>query len=200
VHSPDGNWWWDGALWQPAVSPDGTYRFDGTTWRPRDPKPASSKRKVILVVTVVLGLVGFVGSTFVYAIASGNAHDGRSLDDAAIIQAATAGCLAVTNALEQPGSDRLQGITAGNAAIRRLIARMEAAGTQRLQDDSPAVDWVADWQRLHDARADFAGRLTNTGVGVFAIPQTDDGFPISQRLTDVAPSECARAVQLSVKP
>ncbi|HEX6350095.1 MAG TPA: RDD family protein [Candidatus Dormibacteraeota bacterium] len=32
--SPDGNYYWDGAQWQPALSPDGHYRWDGTEWVP----------------------------------------------------------------------------------------------------------------------------------------------------------------------
>jgi hypothetical protein len=41
--SEDGNYWWDGAQWQPVssstgeagqISPDGNYRWDGTAWQP----------------------------------------------------------------------------------------------------------------------------------------------------------------------
>ena len=32
--SADGNWWWDGARWQPAVSGDGLWRWDGEHWQP----------------------------------------------------------------------------------------------------------------------------------------------------------------------
>jgi hypothetical protein len=32
--SPDGNWVWDGAAWQPSVSPDGQWRWDGQEWKP----------------------------------------------------------------------------------------------------------------------------------------------------------------------
>jgi hypothetical protein len=32
--SPDGNWFWDGAKWNDAVSADGRWRFDGQAWQP----------------------------------------------------------------------------------------------------------------------------------------------------------------------
>ena len=30
--SPDGEWWWNGAYWLPAVSHDGLWRWDGSRW------------------------------------------------------------------------------------------------------------------------------------------------------------------------
>ncbi len=30
--SPDGEWWWNGASWLPAVSHDGLWRWDGSSW------------------------------------------------------------------------------------------------------------------------------------------------------------------------
>ena len=30
--SPDGRWYWDGAVWQPALSPDGRWRWNGYSW------------------------------------------------------------------------------------------------------------------------------------------------------------------------
>lgn len=32
--SADGNWFWDGAQWNDAVSEDGKWRFDGAGWQP----------------------------------------------------------------------------------------------------------------------------------------------------------------------
>ncbi len=31
--SADGNWFWDGQVWNDAVSPDGKWRFDGRDWK-----------------------------------------------------------------------------------------------------------------------------------------------------------------------
>jgi hypothetical protein len=32
--SDDGNWWWDGREWRPAISDDGHWRWNGTRWIP----------------------------------------------------------------------------------------------------------------------------------------------------------------------
>jgi hypothetical protein len=32
--SADGNWFWDGAKWNDAISADGRWRFDGQAWHP----------------------------------------------------------------------------------------------------------------------------------------------------------------------
>jgi hypothetical protein len=32
--SPDGNWFWDGAKWNDAISQDGQWKFDGASWQP----------------------------------------------------------------------------------------------------------------------------------------------------------------------
>jgi hypothetical protein len=44
--SADGNWFWDGAQWNDAVSQDGKWRFDGSSWQPfgggRTPMPAGT--------------------------------------------------------------------------------------------------------------------------------------------------------------
>ncbi len=42
--SSDGNWFWDGARWNDALSADAQWRFDGSSWQPfkgqRTPMPA----------------------------------------------------------------------------------------------------------------------------------------------------------------
>lgn len=47
--SADGNWFWDGAQWNDAISQDGQWRFDGKDWQrfagqrtPMPPQPPSS--------------------------------------------------------------------------------------------------------------------------------------------------------------
>ena len=32
TYSPDGEWWWSGSDWKPALSPDRQLRFDGESW------------------------------------------------------------------------------------------------------------------------------------------------------------------------
>lgn len=35
--SGDGAWYWDGSVWQPAVSADGRWRWNGVAWARVDP-------------------------------------------------------------------------------------------------------------------------------------------------------------------
>jgi hypothetical protein len=130
----------------------------------------------------------------------GGAHDSRSLDNSAIRRAATTGCLRVTDAIDDARIDRRQTIDAGNAAIAELVATVEAVGAATLDDDPPASDWLNDWRRLAEARAEFADNLTNVETEPFVAPATDGGSPITERMADVAPTECERAVQLAAAP
>jgi Flp pilus assembly pilin Flp len=63
--SPDGQWWWDGAQWRPAVSPDGRWRWDGRSWVPAQPAQGGSRTGVaILIVVLAFGGVLFLVSLF----------------------------------------------------------------------------------------------------------------------------------------
>ena len=130
----------------------------------------------------------------------GGAHDSRSLDNSAIRQAATTGCLRVTDAIDDARIDRRQTIDAGNAAIADLVATVEAVGAATLDDDPPASDWLNDWRRLAEARTLFADNLADAETESFVAPETDDGYPIAERMMEVAPTECERAVQLAAAP
>lgn len=199
VHSPDRLWWWDGDRWQPAVSPDGSHWFDGIAWRRRVPQRSSSRP--LLIVLVFAGvIVAGIGSMMLYIKATREAHDFRSLDDTRIEDAAAAGCLGVTQALSDASGDREARIANGNAAIDELVRGLEKLDASTLADDDPALEWVADWKRLAVARDAYADRLVENRTAQFQIPQTDDGFPITQRMIDVSPPECEQAVTLASQP
>lgn len=153
-----------------------------------------------MTVAVTVAVVALFGSILLYAKISGEAHDYRRLDDAQIRDAAAAGCLGVTQALSRESGDRQERIVGGNAAIDELVRGVEELGTRTLADDEPALDWIADWKHLAEARAAFADRLAGGSTAQFQIPQTADGFPITQRMIDVAPAECQQAVTLAAQP
>ena len=124
----------------------------------------------------------------------------RSMAIRYLTAAAASGCGAVTRALNETGGDRIQRIDTGNAAILQLVSTMEDLGASKLDDDPPATEWIKDWRRLTEARAEFATILSDGKPHPFSIPQTDDGYPITIRMTDVAPLECERAVELASQP
>jgi len=149
---------------------------------------------------VVVSLVGFVGSLYLYAVASGDAHDAFSLDDDRIWEAARVGCVGVTQALTEPGSDRQTRITSGNVAIEQLIVGVNALGHDRLAADEPSVDWLDDWERLAVARTAFGKSLVDgKTVSSLEIPEVD-GHPITERMISVAPDECNEAITTAAHP
>src|SRR6476660_2368156 len=64
--SPDGNFYWDGAQWQPALSPDGAWRWDGAACAPVPPNgfgaptPYTSAADIGLAVRILLGITAAV--------------------------------------------------------------------------------------------------------------------------------------------
>lgn len=59
TYSPDGQWVWDGARWQPILSPDGVWRWNGTAWARYEP-PVQVKPPVRrgVIVALVAGIGG----------------------------------------------------------------------------------------------------------------------------------------------
>jgi hypothetical protein len=205
MHSPDGQWWWDGKTWRPTVSPDGTQWFDGAQWRRRD-APTGKQRNVsrtviawliaVGVILVVAFLALSVTGFYLYA-----SHDRIDLLDLPeVSDAAETGCQDVTEALTAPGGDRAERITQGNGAIERLIDRLTALGVSTLHDDSPSLQWLDDWRAIASARDNALSDLRLGGPGSFTVPMTEDGYPITDRMTWASPPACARAVELAASP
>jgi hypothetical protein len=134
-----------------------------------------------------------------YAVASGNAHDVFALDDEAIRTAAAAGCVGITDASSTPGLSRTERIHAVDDAIATLVTSVRSLGPERLDDDRPAVDWLADWEDLARRRESYAKELEAGVIRDFEVPVVD-GVPVTQRMADVAPPECASAVAVAAQP
>ena len=118
------------------------------------------------------------------------------LDLPEVSEAALAGCQGVVDALSDPTLSREDRIAAGNAAIADLTDRMEDLGDETLDDDRPARAWIEDWRTLAHAREQF----DPAAGAAFAVPQTEDGYPITMRMGDAAPTTCATAADLAASP
>ena len=190
--SPPPGWYFDGDLvrW-----------WDGSQWGDPVPTRGPARHAVLWIgLAVVAGIVIYAGSLVAYAYFSGKAHDARSLDEAAIRDIAAQACASLTTSLENATGTRSERIDIGNVAIGRLVAEMNTIDSDTLRDDPPAIDWIADWQRLAVARTDFRSILASAANPQFAVPLTEDGYPITGRMTDVAPEECTRAIELAARP
>jgi hypothetical protein len=55
--SDDGQWWWDGQSWVPALSPDRHWRWSGNVWEPIRPGSASALVLLGLLVLIPVGIV-----------------------------------------------------------------------------------------------------------------------------------------------
>ena len=177
--------WWDGSVWRDPVASTPSAKHRGL-W--------------IGLAVAAAGVVMFFGSLVGYAYLSGQAHDERSLDDATIRTVAARECSALAAALQKATGTRVERIDTGNIAISGLVAAMNELDSEKLHDDLPAIDWIADWQRLVVARSEFRTLLVDTPTSRFVVPLTNDGYPISGRMSDVAPEECSEAVDLATAP
>ena len=93
--SDDGQWWWDGRGWLPAVSMDRRWRFDGQRWRRNTSWRAPSKW--VLIGAAVWAFVLLIWGPIAIALLS--TPDGGSSPDSLAILLAVLACLAVATAL-----------------------------------------------------------------------------------------------------
>lgn len=170
-------------------------RFDGTGWRPGNLSPAvpPHRRRVPwwAAALVVVGALVLVAALAVpvwglWAYANG---DHLYIDGVGTEAAAAAGCADVVKTIEAAPGD----VEAGNAAIDRLVAGVQATGESAIDRDEPVRAWLRDWRDLEDART-AAGQ-----TGSFVVPRTDDDYPITTRMVDIAPEPCENAVALAAR-
>ena len=148
---------------------------------------------VAAVVVVPLALLAYGLS--VYA-----GHDRIELIDLPEVQAAAeAGCADVEATLSRDHESRAAAVAAGNAAIEGLISRVRALGTRTLEDDLPAQSWLRDWEALAASRSELGRRLAGDPAAQLQVPQTEDGRPITGRMSWALES-CERAVGLAARP
>lgn len=183
---------------EPAVSADGSHWFDGTGWRPRF-APQQSRSRPLMVVLLVVGLiVGGIAVMALYIRATGEAHDARSLYDARIREAAD-GCSGITQALNgQVRTVRSASLRATSRSTSWCAASRNWTGVSWRTTSRHWTGWRLGTPR-HRARGLRRAPRREQCLR-FKIPETDDGYPITQRLIDVAPPECERAVTLASQP
>jgi len=160
-----------------------------------------TREKILTGLAVVCAVLVIAGLMVGYVVSMGKAEDVLSLDDSQIRASAVRACTTVTERIDSATGSRSQRIEIGNGAILQLIADMNAVGAKRLNADKPAGNWIADWQLLAGARRTFATLTLGTSdpTAVFEVP-TFKGHPVTERMTNVSPQECAKAIALAASP
>lgn len=171
----------------------------GSTGRPRTRSIGAVVTGVVLSVVSVAG-VAFLVLSVVGFLQYANHDRIELLDLPDTADAAALACTELTGVLADPVPDRAEQIARGDAAIARLTARMTALGDDVLDDDLPARDWIADWEAVAAAREEVRASVVAGAPATFHVPQTEDGYDVTQRMASVGPEECARAVELATRP
>jgi hypothetical protein len=80
-------------------------------------------------------------------------------------------------------AQKVGAINAQNDAVVGMVTQLEALGSDRLDSDQPAAEWVEDWQRLVKVRDDYARGLASGKTKPFVVP-TIDGHSLVDRLNN----------------
>ena len=158
-------------------------------WRSRLGWAALALVLLAVATMTIFGFLAYVG------------HDRPELFDTTVVAERTeAACARLEMELMSPAGPAPQQVQAGNRAIDALIRDVRALGDPALEDDLPAVDWLGDWASLRDAGADLVRRLATDPAAKIALPQTEDGFPVTKRMIYAAGPRCERAADLASQP
>ena len=141
------------------------------------------------IAVVVAGVVVFVALSKLWTFATED--DPYVVEQGAISRVASAACAQMREstaasavAATAPIPRRVGAINAQNDAVVELITTMQALGTEQLEADQPAAEWVEDWQRLVTARDAYARSLAAGKPKPMNLP-TIDGKPLVERLNNV---------------
>ena len=138
---------------------------------------------------VVAAVLLFVALSKLWTFA--NADDPKVVEQGAIARLASAACAqmrestaAAAVAPTAPIPRRVGAINAQNDAVVELITTMQSLGSEQLEADQPAAQWVEDWQRLVAARDAYARSLAAGKPTPMELP-TIDGQTLVERLNSV---------------
>ncbi len=164
--STDGNWWWDGERWAPALSTDGLWRWDGSVWRPVTDLDTSDPA------ALAEGLDRLVDDRFAEAghLLALRAHEWRPRDpELAELVARAAPLAARLSALDA----QLAGLDIGGGALnlRHLLG-----GSEREQLEAEARDVEAELGPL----ASLIGRMAPQP----SLKEADEILVLARRLAE----------------
>ncbi len=141
---------------------------------------------------VLAGLVGLVTSVALIAVLVLYAGDDAPgfIEDEGLLDSIADECSLMTSTVESmpvSGSPQRQAATIADQsrAIELMVATIRADHPETVLNDQPAEQWLQDWERLVQARDDYALALLREPNASFEVPLDPDGDPITERMDDV---------------
>lgn len=153
------------------------------------PPPVSPRWKWAAIAAGVFGLVG--GATMLtIAIAVGSSGAPGLIDDTELTSYIEDECALMTDEVEsmpRAGSPKVRAATIAdqNDAVEDMLLAIRDLGPEVIDADPPTDEWLADWDRLVEAREAFAENVLDGSVRPLKIPNDEDGDEIYLRMNDV---------------
>ncbi len=89
-----------------------------------------------------------------------------------------------------PAEVRAEILSDQNTAVERMIAAVERLDERVRASDRPLEAWLADWERVLDARQEYAIAVDGGSREPFAVPTAPDGEPLTVRIEAAAGGAC----------
>lgn len=176
-------------------SEEGTpsYPPSHNTWEVgrRPPRP---RGPIVLAVLVVLVAACAVTGVVAVVVVASTARGPGTIDDDQLTRVIATQCEIMTATVEASpvdGTAQRQSATIldQNRAVEAMVAAIRVRRTDEIRGDRPAEQWLADWDRLVEARAALARRLLTDPNASLVVPLDRDGDPIVERMDAVWPGD-----------
>ncbi|CAL9465984.1 hypothetical protein SUDANB95_02720 [Actinosynnema sp. ALI-1.44] len=141
----------------------------------------------------------------VTGVLSRNDHDAYLIEDPRIVEVAVPACAEMARGvratvLPEDPVGRVSAIRAQNAHVLTMVGKVRALGPGVLNWDQPANKWLGYWEKLVEARAEYADGLAAGRPVVWVVPSIGaNGKPVTERLDSVG-IDCAVPAVLTTLP
>jgi hypothetical protein len=117
------------------------------------------------------------------------------IDDDHVVDIARRECRLMTSTVEGMPLDgtpreRLAALSDQNVAVLTMVENIRRIDADERASDRPVDSWLADWESLVRARADYLERVRRGGSTDFRVPRAPDGSPITERMEIAGSDVC----------
>jgi hypothetical protein len=126
------------------------------------------------------------------------------IDDDHVVDVARHECRLMTSTVEGMPIDgtpeeRLAALSDQNLAVLTMVENIRRIDATERAADRPVDAWLADWEALVRARADYLTRVRRGGSTAFRVPRSADGSPITERM-ELAGSDVCDVPDVLLEP